>query len=206
MVWIVGFHSQQLPPKRSLKSKFQIGSRDELLQPRVCDPALLHCISTPSLFATQPGFSVVKLVVPTVLCNFHPWTLCCVAFMGKLPCSFPSMPSDSCRGQCYPVERAICSSCVFVCADRLPEGPTGQLRRGFLPGGHPPNHRRSDALSDPLGGGQTQEEGEGGGPEARPGGRPEDVGAGDASGRRPAQNGRVCPLRARHKDGHVGSD
>lgn len=38
---------------------------------------------------------------------------------------------------------------------RFPEGQTGKLRRGLLPGRHPPDHRRSRALPDTLGGGQA---------------------------------------------------
>lgn len=79
---------------------------------------------------------------------------------------------------------------------RFLEGQTGHLRRGLLPGRHPPDLRGSPALSDTMGGGQAQEKGEGGGPEPGPRHRREDVGAREASGRRTVQNWRVCPLRA----------
>ena len=48
---------------------------------------------------------------------------------------------------------------------RFPEGQAGQLQRCLLPSRHPPDHRRSRALPDTLGGGQAQEEGEGRGSE-----------------------------------------
>lgn len=63
---------------------------------------------------------------------------------------------------------------LSLSAFRLPEGQTGQLRRGLLPGRYPPDRRRSRAVSDTLGGGQAQEERERGGPQQGAGRHPED--------------------------------
>lgn len=86
------------------------------------------------------------------------------------------------------------TSNLYCC--RFPKRSTGQLWCGVLPGRYPPDLWRSPTLSDSLGGGQTQEEGERGVPEKGPRRQWEDVGTREASGRITVQNWRVGPLRA----------
>lgn len=68
------------------------------------------------------------------------------------------------------------STLHFLSVCRFPEGQTGQLRRGVLPGRHPPDHWRDLAVSDTLGGSQEQEEKKGRGTEQGEGPQREDDG------------------------------